>query len=151
MPYSIAFHLLAVVVWVGGMFFAYNALRPAAAQVLEPPLRLALWIQVFHRFFLWVWLSIFVVFGSGYWMLFQYFGGFASAAPYIHIMHSGAIIMLFLYLYVFFSPFRALQRAVIIKDFPQAGRCLNKIRILVGINTVLGLLIIVTGSAGRYL
>lgn len=151
MPYSIALHLLAVVVWIGGMFFAYNALRPAAAQVLEPPLRLALWIQVFHRFFLWVWLSIFIIFCSGYWMLFQYFGGFASAGTHIHIMHGGAIVMLLIYLYVFFSPFRSLQQAVIVKDFPLAGRYLNKIRILVGINTVLGLLIIVTGSAGRYL
>ncbi|HHO59027.1 MAG TPA: hypothetical protein ENJ64_02205, partial [Thiotrichales bacterium] len=100
MPYTIALHLVAVVIWVGGMFFAYNALRPAAAQVLEPPLRLALWIQVFHRFFLWVWLSIFTIVGSGYWMLFNYFGGFSGAPLYIHLMHGGGIIMIFIYLHV---------------------------------------------------
>ncbi len=151
MAYTVALHLLAVVVWIGGMFFAYNALRPAAAQVLEPPLRLNLWIQVFHRFFLWVWLSIFIILGSGYWMLFQYFGGFANAGMYIQLMHGGGILMMLIYLYVFFVPFQHLKRAVIIQDFPQAGQYLNRIRILVGINTGIGLCIIVIASAGRYL
>src|SRR5690606_5692971 len=51
-------HLLAAVVWVGGMFFAYMALRPAAATVLPPPQRLPLWTQTFRRFFPWVWITV---------------------------------------------------------------------------------------------
>ena len=51
MSVNIALHLLSAVIWVGGMFFAHMALRPAAAQVLEPPHRLQLWVQVFKRFF----------------------------------------------------------------------------------------------------
>ena len=37
MGIAITLHLLSVVVWVGGMFFAYLALRPALAghDVLE--------------------------------------------------------------------------------------------------------------------
>ena len=35
-------HLLGVIVWVGGMFFAHMALRPSAAEVLEPPAAAAL-------------------------------------------------------------------------------------------------------------
>ena len=37
MALLIAMHVLAVVVWVGGMFFAYFCLRPAAAKLLQPP------------------------------------------------------------------------------------------------------------------
>ena len=151
MSFSVAFHLLAAVIWVGGMFFAYNALRPAAAQVLKPPLRLELWIQVFRRFFVWVWLSIFVIFGTGYWMLFTYFGGFASAGMHIHLMHGGGIIMTLIYLHVFFSPYRRLRQAVIVQDYPLAGAQLNQIRKLVGLNTLIGLLVIIIGSAGRYM
>ncbi len=150
MFYNIAFHTLAAVIWVGGMFFAYNALRPAAAQVLEPPLRLELWVQVFRRFFVWVWLSIALLFISGYWMLFAYFGGFAGAGPHIHMMHGGGILMLMIYLYVFFAPYKKLRDAVIIQDYPLAGVHLNQIRKLVGLNTVIGLLVIVVGSGGRY-
>ena len=48
-------HHLAALIWVGGMFFAYVALRPAAMEVLDPPQRLRLWDAVFRRFFQWVW------------------------------------------------------------------------------------------------
>jgi uncharacterized membrane protein len=151
MFFSIALHIIAAVIWVGGMFFAYNALRPAAAQVLEPPLRLELWVQVFRRFFLWVWLSIALVLITGYWMLFTYFGGFASAGLHIHLMHGGGLLMVFIYLHVFFAPYRRLRQAVIIQDYPLAGAQLNTIRKLVGLNTLLGLIVIAIGSAGRYL
>ena len=151
MSLSIALHILAAVIWVGGMFFAYNALRPAAAQVLEPPLRLELWVQVFRRFFVWVWLSVAVILLTGYWMLFQYFGGFENAGMHIHIMHGVGILMVLIYMHVFFAPYRRLRQAVIVQDYPLGGAQLNMIRKLVGINTVLGLLVITVASAGRYL
>ena len=44
-------HLLGVVVWVGGMFFAHMALRPAATELLEPPQRLPLLQATLMRFF----------------------------------------------------------------------------------------------------
>lgn len=151
MHYSITLHLLSAVIWIGGMFFAYNALRPAAARVLEPPLRLTLWVQVFRRFFVWVWLSILLLLSTGYWMVFNYFGGFAGAGLHIHIMHIAGLIMVLIYLQLFFVPYRRLRQAVIIQDYLQAGEQLNQIRKLVGINIVIGLLIIIVASGGRYL
>lgn len=151
MAYSIALHLLAAVIWVGGMIFAHNSLRPAAVQVLEPPLRLELWVQVFKRFFVLVWLSIAVVLLTGYWMLFSYFGGFAGAGMHIHIMHGAGLVMVMVYLHVFFVPYQRLKQAVIIQDYPLAAAQLNQIRKLVGINILIGLLVITVASAGRYL
>ena len=151
MSFSIALHLLAAVIWVGGMIFAHNSLRPAAAQVLEPPLRLELWVQVFRRFFVLVWISIALVLITGYWMLFSYFGGFAGAGLHIHIMHGGGILMVMVYLHVFFVPYRRLRHAVIVQDYPLAGTQLNQIRKMVGINILIGLLVITVASAGRYL
>ena len=37
-----AIHLLSIVAWIGGMFFMHTCLRPAAAEVLEPPARVRL-------------------------------------------------------------------------------------------------------------
>ena len=37
-----AVHGMAAVAWVGGIFFAYMALRPAANATLEPPQRVRL-------------------------------------------------------------------------------------------------------------
>ena len=151
MSYSIALHILAAVIWVGGMVFAHACLRPSAVQVLEPPLRLELWVQVFRRFFVLVWISIALILITGYWMLFNYFGGFQGAGWHIHLMHGAGIIMVIIYLHVFFSPYRRLKQAVIIQDYPLAGAQLNQIRKLVGINILIGLLVITIGSAGRYL
>ncbi len=151
MAFSIALHLLAAVVWVGGMIFAHNSLRPAAVMVLEPPLRLELWVQVFRRFFVLVWISIAIILATGYWMLFNYFGGFAGAGIHIHIMHGVGLVMVAIYLHVFFSPYRQLKQAVIVQDYPLAAAKLNQIRQLVGVNVLLGLLVIIVASAGRYL
>lgn len=151
MSVSIALHLLAAVIWVGGMFFAYMALRPAAAQVLEPPQRLQLWVHVFKLFFIWVWLSIITVLATGYWMLFGVFGGFANAGMHIHLMHGAGIIMVLIYLHVFFAPYRRLRHAVIVQDFPEGGKQLAQIRKLIALNLSIGLIVVVIASGGRYL
>ena len=151
MSLSIALHLLSAVIWVGGMIFAHNSLRPAAVQVLEPPLRLQLWVLVFRRFFVLVWLSIVILLATGYWMLFHYFGGFAGAGIHIHIMHGAGWLMILVYLYVFFLLYRRLRQAVVIQDYKLAGAQLNKIRKMVGFNILLGLLVISVASGGRYL
>ncbi len=51
-PFALVYtlHLLAALVWVGGMFFAWMILRPAAMTALEGPARLKLWVEVFQRF-----------------------------------------------------------------------------------------------------
>lgn len=151
MPVTIALHIIAAVIWVGGMFFAHQALRPAAAQVLEPPLRLQLWVQTFKRFFLWVWLCTFVLLGTGYWMMFSYFGGFAGAPMHIQLMQGLGIVMIAIYLHVFFAPYRRLRHAVIVEDFAEGARRLAQIRKLVGLNLIIGLCVITIASAGRYL
>ena len=78
MALLVALHVLAAVVWLGGMFFAYMVLRPAAGP-LEQRERFALWHRVFGRFFPWVWASIVLLLVTGYGMLFRGFGGFAGA------------------------------------------------------------------------
>src|SRR3990167_5321602 len=73
MPVAITLHILSAVVWVGGMFFAWMALRPVAASLLEQPLRLPLWSKTFARFFPWVWTAVILLPASGYWMIFEVF------------------------------------------------------------------------------
>ena len=68
LPAAMTGHLLAAVIWVGGMFFAYTALRPAADKLLEAPQRLKLWRKTFISFFIWVWLAIIALPATGYWI-----------------------------------------------------------------------------------
>ena len=149
MALLIALHVLAVVVWVGGMFFAYVVLRPSAGA-LESEARLALWHRVFRRFFPWVWASIAVLLASGYGMIFLYFGGFAGAGLYIHVMQGIGIVMMLLFLHLFFVPWRRFSAAVERRHFPAAGKHLNQIRRIVAANLVLGLLTVIVGASGRF-
>jgi uncharacterized membrane protein len=144
-----ALHVLAAVVWVGGMFFAYMVLRPAAGP-LEPPLRLALWRRVFSRFFPWVWASIAVLLASGYAMLFLHFGGFAHAGLHIHVMQATGILMMLLFLHLFFAPWRRFSRAVETGALQDAAAALLQIRLIVAINLVLGLVTVAVGASGRF-
>jgi uncharacterized membrane protein len=151
MAIAITLHLLATVVWVGGMFFAYMALRPVAASLLEPPQRLPLWSQVFARFFPWVWAAVIILLATGLWMVFSQFGGFAHVAPYIHMMAGLGMVMMLLFMHVFFAPYRRLKQALAAGDVPEAGRRLGQIRIIIGINLLLGILVTVIAGAGKYL
>jgi len=147
----LALHLLSAVVWVGGMFFAYMALRPVAASQLEPPIRLRLWVGVFAKFLPWVWLSIILLLSTGYWMLFSIYGGMGTAPLYVHLMNGLGIIMMLIFFHVFFAPFRRLKQAVAIEDWPAGAGKLAQIRLFVGINTIIGLSVITIAGAGRYL
>jgi uncharacterized membrane protein len=151
MSIAITLHLLAVVVWVGGMFFAYMALRPVATALLEPPLRMPLWVQTFARFFPWVWAAVILLPATGYWMILNVFGGFKSTALYIHLMQGLGWVMIAIFLHVYFAPFQRLKRAVAAQDWPAAGKALGQIRQLIGLNLIIGLTTIVITSAGRYL
>ena len=151
MAIAVTLHVLAAVIWVGGMFFAYMVLRPVAATLLEPPLRLPLWSQTFARFFPWVWGAVVALPLTGYWMILGPLGGFANAPVYVHIMQTLGIAMIMIYLHVYFAPYRRLQHAVGKTDYALAGQQLAQIRRLIGINLTLGLVTIVIAVAGRYL
>src|SRR3712207_2743588 len=103
MVLALLLHSLAAAVWVGGMFFAYMALRPAAGA-LEPPQRLTLWRGTFDRFFPWVWAAVAALLVSGYAMIFLYFGGFSGAGLHVHVMHGIGLVMMALFAHLFFAP-----------------------------------------------
>jgi uncharacterized membrane protein len=137
-----ALHVLSVVIWVGGMFFAYMALRPVAASLLAPPERLTLWAGVFGRFFPWVWAAVGVILVTGLWLIVGVFGGMASASLYVHLMFGLGVVMMALFLFVFFAPYQGLKSAVAAGDWPRGARHLAMIRRIVGINTLLGVIVV---------
>jgi len=149
MQLSNLLHVLGIVVWVGGMFFAYMALRPIAASVLEPPQRLALWAGVFDKFFPWVWVSVVLILLSGLHMLMA-FGGM-GAPHYALTMLVLGVVMMFIFGHVFFAPYRRLKRAVAAQDWKAGGAALGQIRQLIGINLTIGLVTIAVVFLGRWL
>lgn len=128
-------HVASVIVWVGGMFFAYFCLRPAAAQLLAPPQRLPLWLAVFERFFRFVAWAVALIVLSGFAMLLQ--TGFKLAPPGWHIMMLLGLLMAAIFTYIYAVLYPRLRRDCEAGAWPAAGATLNKIRHLVGVNLVL--------------
>jgi len=147
---ALSIHMLASIIWVGGMFFAYMFLRPVAAEMLEPPLRLQLWSAVFSRFFKWVWPIVILLPATGYLMIYKNWDGFRFVTMDIHLMHAIGLLMVILFLHLFFAPYRRMNEALQDGNIGEAARRLGQIRGIVAINMTLGLVIGFIASAGRY-
>jgi uncharacterized membrane protein len=146
---AIAIHSVAAVLWVGGMFFAYQILRPAMSVLDGPPPRLKLWLGVFDRFFPWVWAVVIALPLTGYYQIYADYGGMDGVGPHIHIMQGIGWLMILLYWFLYFGPFAKFKAAVTAEDWPAAGAQLNWIRRVVGTNLILGLITVAAGASGR--
>ena len=146
---AVAAHVLSAVVWVGGMFFAYIVLRPTLAT-LEGPVRLQIWSGALKRFFPWVWLTILVLLLSGYFLVFNVFGGHASAPPYVHLMISIGWLMFLLFGFLFHRPYRQFKDAIQSEQWSAAATAMNRIRQIVLVNLILGICVVAVASGGRY-
>jgi uncharacterized membrane protein len=149
MGLALTFHILAAIIWIGGMFFAHVVLRPSAGA-LDLPLRLALWARVLGRFFMWVWLSIAALLLSGVVMVLVGYGGFAVLPRNISLMMTVGVLMTAIFTYVYFVPWQRFHRFVAVADWPGAEGSIKKIRRLVALNLLLGLATVVLAAAGAY-
>jgi uncharacterized membrane protein len=136
---------MGVVVWVGGMFFAHMALRPAV-QSLAPPERLPLLAAALSRFIAWVAVAIVAILASGAAMLAMMPG---SAGYHVHAMIAVGLAMVAIYLYIVAVPLRTLRAAVAARDWPRAGAAMARIRQLVAVNLALGIAVIAVAYLAR--
>jgi uncharacterized membrane protein len=140
-------HLLGVVVWVGGMFFAQMALRPAV-QALAPPQRLPLLATTLSRFVMWVGVSIAALVISGIALVVM-LGGMRAVGWHVHAMIGLGIVMMLLYGHLVAVPLKRLRAAVAAAEWERAGAAMGQARKLVAINLVLGLVTITVAVLGR--
>lgn len=147
-PLFNALHALAAVIWVGGMFFAYVILRPAVV-FMDPSQRLTMWNNVFNRFLRWVLVAAIILLATGYYAVYIDFGGFSQSGLHVTIMHGLGWIMIAIFLFLVFGPYRRYRAAVVIQDWPAAGKLLVAIRRIVAVNMALGLIVIAIGASGR--
>jgi len=146
---ALILHTLSAVVWVGGMLFAHQILRPAAAP-LDPGPRLLLWSRVLGRFFAWVIAAIVLLLATGYILVLGVLGGFGKVGLHVNLMQGIGILMMLLFFHLYFAPWRRFRLAVGREDWAEGGRQLGQIRTIVTINLVLGLIVVAIGSSGRY-
>lgn len=140
-------HLLAVILWLGGMAFSHFFLRPAA-QALEPAARVQLMHAVLKRFFAAMLVTIAVVLLSGAGMVASIHHMAAQAGLQFqmplswHVMAALGLVMAGIFGHIRFALFKRLDRAVQAGDWSAGGKALASIRVWVAANLALGVAII---------
>jgi uncharacterized membrane protein len=158
-------HVLAVVVWVGGMFVMHFAVRPVAVAQLQPPQRLPLLAEILGRFFNWVTVAVLLALATGVAMIVGLGAAAGSAAEgesafgegmrlahgSVHLMFGLGVVMSLIYAFIRLGPFVRLRLALAAKELPAAARSLDLIRKLVATNLLLGVLTVASATLGRAL
>ena len=140
-------HLLAIIVWLGGMVFAMFFLRPALAT-LEPSVRLPIMHEVMRRFANAVVAVSLVALFTGFWMI----GNVARAASEgggsftmpldWKVMSTLGVLMLLIVGHIRFALFKRCDKAVQAKDWPAAAAVMDKVRTWVLVNLAIGVFIV---------
>lgn len=140
-------HLLAILLWVGGMIFAHCFLRPAVAA-LEPAQRLRLMRDVLGRFLNAVLGAVILTLVTGVWMIGRTAREISMAGGNFDMPHSWmtmaalGFIMAAIFGHIRFASYPKLNRAVQAEQWAAAGKALHSIKTLVTINLLIGLITI---------
>jgi uncharacterized membrane protein len=152
MAFPISLHLLAAVLWIGGMFFALLIVRPLCIKLLEAgPARMNLMLSIQGRFLKWIGLFVLVLQGTGYWMIMKALGGFSGLGWHVNLMLLLGNTMTLLFLYAYFVQYpKAVALAKSGKGSETAAQ-MERIRKGTVLNLTLGIILIFSGSLGRYM
>ena len=140
-------HVLATIVWIGGMVFSHFFLRPALMS-LDVPERVRLMHEVLRRFFNAVSVAVLVTLVTGLWMigrvakqLVQSGAGFSMPLSW-SLMAGLGILMMLIFAHIRFALFKRLSLAVQTMDWDAGSVALASIRTWVAVNLGLGVLIV---------
>lgn len=142
--YAKLLHLIAGIVWMGGMTFMLFALRPAAIAVMEAQPRAILMGQVWKRFYAMVLVSIVVLFATGTHLYTATFRatrlatGDGGVPLGWNIMLVLGLAMMLIFGHIYFAGFKKYKRAVAAGDWPLTGKAAGLIHTMTLINFSLG-------------
>ena len=146
--YAKLLHLIAGIVWMGGMTFMLFALRPATLAVMQAQPRAILMGQVWKRFFALVLAAIVLLFTTGTHLYTQTFRaarlatGDGSVPLGWNIMLVLGIVMMLIFGHIYFAGFKKYKRAVAAADWPLAAKAAGLIHTMTLINFTIGWLAI---------
>ena len=147
--YAKLLHLVAGIVWMGGMTFMLFALRPAALASLDAQPRALLMGQVWKRFYLLVLAAIVVLFTTGTHLYTAAFRatklatGQGSVPLGWNVMLVLGITMMLIFGHIYFAGFKKYKRALASSEWSAAAKAAALIHTMTLINFALGWLAIV--------
>ena len=146
--YAKILHLIAGIVWMGGMTFMLLALRPAALASLDAQPRALLMAEVWRRFYALVLLAIILLFATGTHMYTTTFRaaklatGQGSVPLGWNVMLVLGLSMMLIFGHIYFAGFKKYRRAVAAGEWPVAAKAAGLMHTMTLVNFTLGWLAI---------
>ena len=146
--YAKLLHLIAGIVWMGGMTFMLFALRPAALASLQAQPRALLMGEVWKRFYVLVLLAIALLFTTGTHLYTTTFRaaklatGQGSVPLGWNVMLVLGLSMMLIFGHIYFAGFKKYKRAVAAGEWPVAAKAAGLMHTMTLINFTLGWLAI---------
>jgi uncharacterized membrane protein len=148
--FAIILHLVAINIWVGGMFFIIVVLGKVVST-FDIPNQHAFWQHLLKRFFFWVWLAVFGLLGSGIGMIVYRFGDLISSPLYVLLMATCGILMVLVFFIIYFVNYRRFLLELHAGNIEGSRHQLRIIRRLGIVNMVLGLCVMIVIGGGPFL
>lgn len=140
-------HLLAIMLWLGGMAYTLMFVRPALGE-LPPPERLRTLRGIVARFLGAVLAAVLIALASGAWMMAEVAsqvhatGGTLRIPPAWHVMAGLGVVMAIIYFYVRYGIFNRLNDAVERGAWAEGAAAAAALRRWVLVNLLIGLVIV---------
>ena len=137
-------HLIAGIVWLGGMTFMLVALRPAVMAQMEPQPRARLMAMVWGRFFPLVLGAIVVLFTTGTNLYTTTFRSIkaatgAGSVPFgWNLMLVAGLAMMLIFCHIFFAGYRKFKRALARDEWAVVATASTQVHRLMVVNFALG-------------
>ena len=147
--YAKLLHLIAGIVWMGGMTFMLFALRPAVILTLEAQPRAMLMGAVWKRFYALVLVAIVALFATGTHLYTATFRaarlatGEGGVPLGWNIMLVLGITMILIFGHIYFAGFKKYKRAVSAAQWPLAAKAAGLMHTMTLVNFTLGWLAII--------
>lgn len=142
------FHLVATVVWIGGIILSVTAISSAAKQSLEPPAMGRFMSSFMKRFRTMIYVSIALLVVTGVFMMFynkSYAGGMDMGNLWVLLVvvkHVFVIVLIILGVYMLEGIYPKIERLGAKGPSPKMAK-LQKLQMRIGVtNMVLGLIIL---------
>jgi uncharacterized membrane protein len=149
MSVALPIHIVATVVWLGGLFLLSAVLQPSIRH-FDSKLVLSVWSQTLGRFLAWGSVSLIVIVATGIALVNLRFGGF-SGMPTAHRWNMVlGIPAIALYAYLCFVPWQRYRRAMSRGDSKAAETSVRAIRRIMAVVLALGLAASVVSAAAHY-
>ncbi|SMC08333.1 hypothetical protein [Nitratiruptor tergarcus] len=148
--YTIFFHVLSAIIWIGGMIAVRFAVHPALQNIQDDGIRLARTLEITGRLFALVLPFILILLGTGLYLAHMFgFRGHTDLSMIVHVKEAIWLIMALNYAGMLYLRFRA-QSYYLASNYLMAKKFLKPIATyMLPLNIFLGLAAIYFGLVLR--